>query len=104
MATAFAPPAANPIPAHVPPELVVESPLFSRQTIYENPYDTIIPAIHAGPRMTYVTNIFPGKRPGLAGPPRRGPEGAAPGYRAFRKARDGAMGKGHRRGLAGHPD
>ena len=52
------------VPAHVPPELVMESPLYARQTVYENPYETIIPRIHAGPRITYVTNIFPGKRPG----------------------------------------
>jgi len=52
------------VPSHVPPELVMESPLYARQTIYENPYETIIPGIHQGPRITYVTNIFPGKRPG----------------------------------------
>lgn len=55
---------AEAIPAHVPPELVVESPLYSRLTVYENPYETLIPRVHQGPRITYVTNIFPGKRPG----------------------------------------
>jgi len=64
MATLMAPPVAGVIPAHVPPELVVESPLYSRVTVYENPYETMIPRIHEGPRVTYVTNIFPGKRPG----------------------------------------
>ncbi len=63
MATLMPPPAAR-VPDHVPPELVMESPLYARSTIYENPYETIIPRIHEGPRVTYVTNIFPGKRPG----------------------------------------
>ncbi len=63
MATVLPPPASE-VPAHVPPELVMESPLYARQTVYENPFETIIPEIHRGPRITYVTNIFPGKRPG----------------------------------------
>lgn len=37
------------IPAHVPPELVRDYPLGRRRTIYENPYETIIPELHAGP-------------------------------------------------------
>ncbi|MDB5737953.1 MAG: cytochrome, partial [Sphingomonas bacterium] len=45
-------------------ELVVESPLYARKTVYENPFETLIRDIHNGPRVTYVTNIFPGKRPG----------------------------------------
>ncbi len=63
MATLMPPPAAT-VPDHVPPELVMESPLYARRTIHENPYETIIADIHAGPRVTYVTNIFPGKLPG----------------------------------------
>jgi cytochrome P450 len=52
------------LPEHVPPELAVRSPLYERVTVYENPFETIIPQIHEGPRVTYVTNIFPGRRPG----------------------------------------
>lgn len=63
MATVMPIPAAT-VPPHVPPELVVEQPLFARTTLYENPFETLIPDIHAGPRITYATNIFPGKRPG----------------------------------------
>lgn len=63
MATLMPPPAAD-IPDHVPAELVMDSPLYARTTVYENPFETIIRDIHAGPRVTYVTNIFPGKRPG----------------------------------------
>src|SRR3546814_6283938 len=37
------------IPDHVPPELVRDYPLARRQTIYENPYETIIPKLHEGP-------------------------------------------------------
>ena len=64
MATALPPPLAGVVPPHVPAHLVVTSPLFARTTVYENPYETIIRRIHEGPRVTYVTNIFPGDRPG----------------------------------------
>jgi cytochrome P450 len=64
MATVMPPPATQRIPDHVPPELVVESPLYARKTVYENPFETLIRDIHQGPRVTYVTNIFPGKQPG----------------------------------------
>jgi cytochrome P450 len=64
MATVLPPPVSGVVPPHVPPELVVRSPLFARTTVYENPYETIIHDIHEGPRVTYVTNIFPGDRPG----------------------------------------
>jgi cytochrome P450 len=50
---------------HVPLELVRTCPLFDRIATTENPYERMIPAIHAEyPRVSYVTNIFPGKRPG----------------------------------------
>jgi len=53
------------LPAHVPPDVAMELALFARQRIYENPYETLIPALHATlPRVAYVTNIFPGKQPG----------------------------------------
>lgn len=37
------------IPAHVPPELLRPFALAQRRTIYENPYETIMPKIHEGP-------------------------------------------------------
>ena len=55
----------QPLPAHVPPELAMALPLFSRKIVYDNPQDVIIPAMHADlPPVTYVTNIFPGDQPG----------------------------------------
>lgn len=57
--------AQQPLPDHVPAELAMALPLFSRQVIYENPQDVLIPAMHAElPPITYVTNIFPGDQPG----------------------------------------
>lgn len=57
--------ASGTIPPHVPPELVRTCPLFDRVATTEDPYERMIPAIHADyPRVSYVTNIFPGKRPG----------------------------------------
>jgi cytochrome P450 len=39
--------------------------LFSHGTTYEHPYDTIIAELHAKlPRISYITNVFPGNRPG----------------------------------------
>ncbi|AMK25638.1 cytochrome P450 (plasmid) [Sphingobium sp. SJ10-10] len=58
-------PAQQPLPDHVPPELAMALPLFSRQVIYDNPQEVLIPAMHADlPPVTYVTNIFPGDQPG----------------------------------------
>ncbi|MFD2138548.1 hypothetical protein ACFSLT_30735 [Novosphingobium resinovorum] len=55
----------QPLPDHVPPELAMALPLFSRRVVYENPQETLIPAMHADlPPITYVTNIFPGDQPG----------------------------------------
>jgi cytochrome P450 len=57
--------ALNPVPSHVPPDLAFDSPLFARMTTYENPHETVIPQMHATlPPIAYITNIFPGKRPG----------------------------------------
>jgi cytochrome P450 len=52
------------LPPHVDPAIAMRLDLFSQRTVYENPYETMIPAIHRGPRAAYVTNIFPGDRPG----------------------------------------
>jgi cytochrome P450 len=38
--------------------------LFDRVTIYENPYETIIPRIHEGPSVFRADNAFPGPSPG----------------------------------------
>ncbi|WP_404477310.1 cytochrome P450 [Novosphingobium sp. BL-52-GroH] len=55
----------QPLPDHVPPALAIALPLFSRQVVYENPQETLIPAMQADlPPITYVTNIFPGDQPG----------------------------------------
>lgn len=57
--------AETPIPAHVPPELVVTLPLYARKRVYENPHETLIPQMQAElPPICYVTNIFPGDQPG----------------------------------------
>ena len=53
------------LPDHVPPELAMALPLFSRTVVYDNPQEVVIPAMHAElPPITYVTNIFPGDQPG----------------------------------------
>ena len=53
------------LPDHVPPEIAGDLPLFARQVIEENPHASIIPELHATlPPVAYVTNIFPGRRPG----------------------------------------
>lgn len=55
----------NSVPDHVPADLAMALPLFSRKIVYENPQETLIPAMHADlPPITYVTNIFPGDQPG----------------------------------------
>jgi len=61
MATA----AAHVLPDHVPPGLAGDLPLFARKAVFEDPHETIIPEMHATlPPITYVTNIFPGRKPG----------------------------------------
>src|ERR1700756_1837389 len=51
------------VPAHVPPELVLDYPLYLGATSYENPFDKIIPAIHEGPAAFYSLNAYPGHTP-----------------------------------------
>jgi len=51
------------IPAHVPPGLVRDFPLAARQTIYENPHEALMPAIHAGPPALMATNGYLGFYP-----------------------------------------
>src|SRR3546814_18705380 len=46
------------IPDHVPPELVRDYPLARRQTIYENPYETIIPKLHEGPAAFMASDAY----------------------------------------------
>lgn len=52
------------LPAHVAPEHFGEFRLFDRKTVYENPYETIIPQIHEGPAVMYLRNASPGPTPG----------------------------------------
>jgi len=52
------------IPAHVDPALVRDLPIASRQTIYENPHEVLIPAIHAGPLAFMAPNGYLGLYPG----------------------------------------
>ncbi len=52
------------IPDHVPSALVHECPLFSRRVVVENPYETMIPAIHRGPAIFYAPGSLPGGRGG----------------------------------------
>lgn len=52
------------LPDHVQPEMVRECRLLDRVTVYENPYETIIPEIHRGPAVFYADNVFPGPAPG----------------------------------------
>jgi cytochrome P450 len=49
---------ADGIPAHVPPELVHPYPLGRRRTIYENPYETIIPELHKAPAIFMAPDAY----------------------------------------------
>jgi cytochrome P450 len=53
------------LPPHVRPENALASPFFARKIVKDCPQETLIPEMHAtlGP-ITYVTNIFPGDKPG----------------------------------------
>ena len=53
------------LPPHVRPENAMASPFFARKVVEDCPQETLIPEMHAtlGP-ITYVTNIFPGDKPG----------------------------------------
>lgn len=47
------------IPDHVPAELVQYYRLASRETLFENPFDTLIADLHQGPEIFYATNVYP---------------------------------------------
>jgi len=53
------------LPPHVPADKAMRLPYFSREVVKECPQETLIPEMHRtlGP-ITYVTNIFPGDKPG----------------------------------------
>lgn len=53
------------LPSHVPADKAVRLPFFAREVVKECPQETLIPEMHRtlGP-ITYVTNIFPGDKPG----------------------------------------
>ena len=51
------------IPDHVPPELVRPYELAERRTIYENPYEAIIPAVHEGPAAFMSPHAYLGVAP-----------------------------------------
>lgn len=51
------------IPAHVPHDLVRPYAMSQRQTIYENPYETIIPALHEGPAVFMAPDAYLGVSP-----------------------------------------
>lgn len=48
------------IPAHVPPELVQPYPLIMGATTYDDPFKTIIPAMHKGPPVIYSPGAWSG--------------------------------------------
>src|SRR3546814_16632371 len=51
------------IPPHVPAEFVREYPIVQGRYVDEDPYKTIIPAIHQWPPVFYATNAYPGSTP-----------------------------------------
>lgn len=53
------------LPPHVPADKAVRLPYFAREVVKCCPQETLIPEMHRtlGP-ITYVTNIFPGDKPG----------------------------------------
>jgi cytochrome P450 len=53
------------LPSHVPAEKAMRLPFFAREIVKDCPQETMIPEMHRtlGP-ITYVTNIFPGDKPG----------------------------------------
>ena len=52
------------IPAHVPRELVREDyPFIMGMTTSENPFNTMVPALHKNPDIIYSTNFYPGYQP-----------------------------------------
>jgi cytochrome P450 len=55
----------TPLPSHVPADKAMRLPYFAREVVKACPQETLIPEMHKtlGP-ITYVTNIFPGDKPG----------------------------------------
>ncbi|WP_054121994.1 cytochrome P450 [Novosphingobium sp. AAP93] len=53
------------LPPHVPADKAMRLPFFAREVVKACPQETLIPEMHRtlGP-ITYVTNIFPGDKPG----------------------------------------
>ncbi|MBB3983668.1 cytochrome P450 [Sphingobium fontiphilum] len=52
------------LPAHVPGELVCEDyPFIMGANTAENPFRTMVPALHDGPDLIYSTNFYPGFQP-----------------------------------------
>ncbi len=53
------------LPPHVPADKAMRLPYFAREVVKDCPQETLIPEMHRtlGP-ITYVTNIFPGDKPG----------------------------------------
>ena len=53
------------LPSHVPADKAMRLPYFAREVVKDCPQETLIPEMHRtlGP-ITYVTNIFPGDKPG----------------------------------------
>jgi cytochrome P450 len=53
------------LPDHVPADKAMRLPYFAREIVKDCPQETLIPEMHRtlGP-ITYVTNIFPGDKPG----------------------------------------
>jgi len=51
-------------PAHVPPELVRETPFVFGTITEADPYNEWVPAIHEGPDIFYAPNAFPGPQQG----------------------------------------
>src|SRR3546814_17079064 len=51
------------LPPHVPAEFVREYPIVQGRYVEEDPYKTIIPAIHQWAPVFYATNAYPGSTP-----------------------------------------
>ena len=48
------------LPIHITPDLVRRYPLADRKETFENPFESMVPAVHEGPPIFYATNAFPG--------------------------------------------
>ena len=55
---------ASDVPAHVPRELVCEDyPFIMGGKTSQNPFNSMVPALHDGPDLIYSTNFYPGFQP-----------------------------------------